>query len=186
MLNKKIIIPLILGIGIGSYLYFGGIGDKSKTNTTQKISLVEAEQINTDGSSRTLDVLKEKAQARDQDGNVVRLEDMSGEMKEITGRLRIMQDELSDYLETSIEEEKVFRGEDAELEAELAKLDIKLDKINAKEGIDGEAIKQEIIAMLDEPLRDDEMPVELAESLNKTDAMLLELEEEMDKIKEEM
>ncbi len=184
MQSKKIIIPiLLLSVGVGVYFYFGS---SNRDSSNKNIELVEAMQVDKNGNSKTIDLLKETPKARDKDGKVVKLQDMPEETKKIVGELRIIQNELGEYLSQSREEEKVFEGEDAILDAKLAKLDVELEKINKIEGIDGDAIKTEITAMLDAPLNDEDMPKELAESLNKTDATLLELEESFDKLKEEI
>ena len=184
MLSKKIIILiLLLSIGVGGYFYFG---NSNKDSSTKNIETVDAIQVDKNVDSKTINLLKEKPKARDKDGEVVKLQDMPEEIKHIAGELRIIQNDLEEYLTQSKEELKVFEEEDALLDKELAKLDLELEKTNKKEGIDGDAIKAEIIAILDAPLDDNDIPEELAESLNKTDAMLLELEESFDKLKEDM
>ena len=188
-MGKKILLPLlIVGMGTGYYLYVNSVDSNKNIDVSSKdtLKVVEAEQLNEDGSSRTLDWKKEKPKARDMEGKEVALDEMSDEMKDIVGRLRGIEDELGDYLSKVEKEQKVMMSEDAKLDTKLALLDAKLEKINKKEGIDGEAIKAEIVAMREAPISKEDMPKELAESLDKTDAELLKLEESLDKIQEEM
>lgn len=187
-MDKKIVLPLLMvGMGAGYYFYVNSVGDKSvDVISKDAVKVVEAEQLQVDGNSRTLDWKKEKPKARNMEGKEVALDDMSDEMKDIVGRLRGIEDELGDYLSKAEKEQKVMMREDAKLDSKLALLDAKLEKINKKEGIDGEVIKSEIVAMREAPISKEDMPIELAESLDKTDAELLKLEESLDKIQEEM
>lgn len=173
---KQIIIGLFL-IGIVvtvySYLSDGSGGDSPSKEINSKV----------DEKNLVTSTLNESIKETNAS---IKLGSIPQNPKQIAVHVEHLDQQVEAALEVVKKQQEKNEVLDTELDNEIAELDELLEESNAKANIDGEAIKAEIDEILDTPLALEDIPEELAKSMEQTDKQLLELEEKFDQFKEEM
>ena len=187
MSKEKIILPLlVVGIGIGAYLY---IGNRVENNDSENnnVVFVEEEQINEDGTSLSVDKRKAyKPVARTNNGNIIKREDMPENMKAMDVELEFIRDGISKTLANLDVNKSLMISEELALNKDIEKAEKLIEKIAKATNMDVNEIKSEIVEVEESRLEEKDMPPEFAEEIGKTDEMLLKIEERLENLKEDM